>query len=107
MKKVISVLLAVLMLCSIAAPAAFAAGEEKTTSEHADFSEVVDIITDENGDVDWHTLPGTYLKIFAKIRIIEVIWNFFNTLFGGALGELFGAVTGAIEDFTIQAEPTS
>ena len=106
MKKALSVFLAILMLCSIAAPAAFAANEEKTTSEHADFSEVIGVITDENGDVDWKTLPGTYLKIFYKIRIIEVIWNFFNALLGGALNDLFDGIKDSVTT-TAQAEPTT
>ncbi len=120
MKKVISVLLAVLMLFSIMVPVAMAeetTKEEKTTSDHADFSEVWDFVTDDNGDVDWKTLPGSYLKIFAKIRFIEVIWNFFNMLFGGALNDLFRGIfnmdetteapadTG--EPTTVAAEPTA
>ena len=109
MKKVISVLLAVLVLLSIMVPVAMA--EEKTTSEHADFSEVLDIITDDEGDVDWKKLPESYLKIFAKIRIIEVIWNFFNMLFGGALNDLFNGLVGRdtaeAEPTTVAADPTA
>ena len=111
MKKVISVLLAVLVLLSIMVPVAMAE-EEKTTSEHADFSEVLDVITDDEGEVDWKKLPGSYLKIFAKIRFIEVIWNFFNMLFGGALNDLFNGLVGggssaAAEPTTVAAEPTA
>lgn len=59
---------------------------ESTTSEHADFDEMMASITDEFGNINWQKAPFHYMIIYFIVRFAAIFTDFFRKMYGAVVG---------------------
>lgn len=105
MKKFIAVLLTVLLVSSLALPTvAFAAGEVvdapvaeegPVDNDHTTPEEFWDMMTNEDGSVNWKELPKALFNAALIVTLFEIIANAIRESFDS----IFGTIAGWLPDW--------
>ncbi|MCD7774694.1 MAG: hypothetical protein LUG85_08300 [Clostridiales bacterium] len=99
-RKAIAVFLTVLMLGAMMLPVTSFAYENVEDNDHTTFEEFWDMMTDDEGNVDWTQLPKVLLKAFVAVRFFEVLFGIIRQIFGLSTSTDAETTTVAAEEVT-------